>query len=129
MIAEQRISLPILLFVYLSLFSSTFALSQSFWDYLNSTTGLPNSWISMPSVKVLNMSSVKVFNSSKSPELTPILRSRKDITLFLLGFYCLRESTIEYFLSILLSRISSSGNLSYPAAPSSENQCNLATRP
>ncbi|MCD9641565.1 hypothetical protein HAX54_027793 [Datura stramonium] len=80
-----------------------FALSQPFWDYnarlLNSTTGLPNSWINMPSVRV--------FNSSVDLRLTPILQSKKGSPQFLFGFNCRGNSTTECLLGILLFHTSS----------------------
>ncbi|CAN4103174.1 unnamed protein product [Withania somnifera] len=105
MISGQSVYLPILLFIYPHFFSSRFAFPQPLRDYnaslLNSSSGLSNSWINMPSIRV--------DNSSEFSELRPILQSRKDRAQFLFAFSCLPNNTTDYLLGILLSGNSSSG--------------------
>ncbi|XP_049386463.1 G-type lectin S-receptor-like serine/threonine-protein kinase SD2-5 [Solanum stenotomum] len=118
MIAEQRVYLPILLFICLHFFSSRFAFSQPFWSYnvnfLNSTTGLSNSWINMPNVRV--------YNTSEPSEMTPIIRSRKDSSQFLFAFYCPTNSTTDCLLGILLYHNRSDGVMSAPQLVWSANR-------
>ncbi|KAM3222330.1 hypothetical protein P3L10_021600 [Capsicum annuum] len=86
MISGQSVYLPILLFIYLHVFSSRFIVSQPFGYYnaspLNSTTGLSNSWTNMLSELTI---------------LEPILQSINS--LFIFGFYYpINNSTTECLL-------------------------------
>ncbi|KAM3302011.1 hypothetical protein P3S67_016513 [Capsicum chacoense] len=90
MIADQRIHLLILLFIYLSLFLHQYAISQP----LNTTVGLSTFWVNRPFILVnsTDISGVLV---------TPILMGGNNGQAFLCGFYCYHNATFCLF-SILL---------------------------
>ncbi|KAK4342255.1 hypothetical protein RND71_038071 [Anisodus tanguticus] len=105
MVAEQKLHLTILLFIYLLVCSSQFALSQLLWDYntslLNSTAGISSFWINRPSLLV---------NSTDFFVLTPILKRENAGPRFLCGFCCYYNAT-ECFLGILLYHNRSDGQI------------------
>ncbi|XP_049412560.1 G-type lectin S-receptor-like serine/threonine-protein kinase SD2-5 [Solanum stenotomum] len=105
MFVEKRKYFPILLFIYLLLCSSRFAISQPLQDYnftpLNSTAGLAgisSFWINRPSLDVIN-STDGIFGL-----VTPILQRRNAGSRFLCGFYC-NFFVTECLLGILLYHI------------------------
>ncbi|KAJ8532174.1 hypothetical protein K7X08_012097 [Anisodus acutangulus] len=105
MVAEQKLHLTILLFIYLPVCSSQFALSQLLWDYntslLNSTAGISSFWINRPSL---------IANSTDFFVLTPILKRENAGARFLCGFCC-NDNATECFLGILLYHSRSDGQI------------------
>ncbi|XP_049374125.1 S-locus-specific glycoprotein S13-like [Solanum verrucosum] len=105
MFVEKRLYFPILLFIYLLLCSSRFAISQPLQDYnftlLNSTAGLAgisSFWINIPSS--IDVNSTDGFFGL----VTPILQRRNAGSRFLCGFYC-NFFVTECLLGILLYHI------------------------
>ncbi|XP_009763890.1 G-type lectin S-receptor-like serine/threonine-protein kinase SD2-5 [Nicotiana tabacum] len=99
MLVKQRLYFPVLVIIYLQLLSSRFASSQISWylnaSRLNSTAGLPTSWINKPFSLADSTFGLSV--------LTPILVSGTDGTkCHLFAFHCNVEST-ECFLGILFA--------------------------
>ncbi|XP_070037522.1 G-type lectin S-receptor-like serine/threonine-protein kinase SD2-5 [Nicotiana tomentosiformis] len=91
MIAEWRLNIPVILFVYLIFSSSQFAISKQSWNInvslWNSTARVPTFWINNPYVN-------RNYSTTDFSAITPILLSGKDSgSQFLCGFVCNYEVT------------------------------------